>query len=163
VARESDLLAAISPPGALRKIVSPEVAAERAERWRRNGWRTGFTHGWFDPLSAGHVHLLEQARGVCDKLVVGLHGDATAHLRTGENGPLQPEAVRAARLASLPSVDLVVVNDDETQAGLLRALRPDVLANGADLAPGEVAGAELVQEWGGRVILPKVLPEAAAE
>jgi D-beta-D-heptose 7-phosphate kinase/D-beta-D-heptose 1-phosphate adenosyltransferase len=157
VARESDLLAAISPPGALRKIVSPEVAAERAERWRRNGWRTGFTHGWFDPLSAAHVHLLEQARGACDKLVVGLNGDATAHLRTGEGETLQPEAVRAARLASLPCVDLVVVNEDDTPAALLRALRPDVLANGAE----QVGGAELVREWGGRVMLAEPLPEAA--
>ena len=75
VARESELLAAISPPGALRKIVGAEVAAERAERWRRNGWRIGFTYGAFDPLRPGHVHLLEQARGACDRLVVSL--DAT--------------------------------------------------------------------------------------
>jgi len=161
VARESDLLAAISPPGALRKIVSPEVAAERAERWRRNGWSTGFTHGWFDPLRPGHVHMLEQARSACDRLVVGLNGDASAHLRKEESRPLQPEAVRAARLASLPCVDLVVVNDEETPAGLLRALRPDVLANGADRPPEQVAGADLVREWGGRVMLAELLPEAA--
>jgi len=163
VARESDLLAAISPPGALRKIVSREVAAERAERWRRNGWRTGFTHGWFDPLRPGHVHLLEQSRGACDRLVVGLNGDAAAHARKGERRPLQPEAVRAARLASLPCVDLVVVNEDDTQAALLRALRPDVLANGADRSPDQVDGAELVREWGGRVMLAELLPEAAGD
>jgi D-beta-D-heptose 7-phosphate kinase/D-beta-D-heptose 1-phosphate adenosyltransferase len=163
VARESDLLAAISPPGALRKIVSREVAVERAERWRRNGWRTGFTHGWFDPLRPGHVHLLEQARGACDRLVVGLNGDASARGRPDDGRPLQPEAVRAARLASLPCVDLVVVNDDDTQAGLLRALRPDLLANGADGSPEAVAGADLVREWGGRVMLAELLPEAAGD
>ena len=85
----------------VRPSSRPVPAAERAERWRRNGWRTGFTHGWFDPLRPGHVHLLEQARGACDKLVVGLNGDASAHLRGGESPPLQPEAVRAARLDSL--------------------------------------------------------------
>jgi len=163
VARESDLLAAISPPGALHKIVSREVAVERAERWRRNGWRTGFTHGCFDPLRPGHVHLLEQARGACDKLVVGLNSDASARRCKGESRPLQPEAVRAARLASLPCVDLVVVNDDDTPAALLRALRPDLLANGADRPPDQVAGAELVQEWGGQVMLADLLPEATAD
>ena len=161
VVRESDLLAAISPPGALRKIVGQEVAAERAERWRRNGWRVGFTHGWFDPLTPGHVHLLDQARGACDKLVVGLNGDAGAPGRGDE--PLQPEAVRAARLASLPCVDLVVVNEDASPAALLRMLRPDVLANAADRPPGQADGDDLVQEWGGRVMLADPLPEAAAE
>ena len=163
VARESELLAAISPPGALRKIVAREVAAERAERWRRNGWRIGFTYGAFDPLRPGHVHLLEQARGACDRLVVSLDADAVLRRRHGSDYALQPEAVRAARLATLPSVDLVVVNDDETVASLLRALRPDLLADGSGRAPEQVADAELLREWGGRLMLADLLPEATAD
>jgi D-beta-D-heptose 7-phosphate kinase/D-beta-D-heptose 1-phosphate adenosyltransferase len=160
VARESELLAAISPPGALRKIVSPEAAAERAERWRRNGWRVGFTYGAFDPLRPGHVHLLEQARGACDRLVVSLDADAVLRRRqSGEQAP-QPEAVRAARLASLASVDLVVVNEEDTPANLLRSLRPDLLADGL---PDQRADAELLREWGGRVMLADLLPETTAD
>ena len=72
VAREGDLLAALSPQGgAQRKIVNREIAGERAERWRRTGLRIGFTRGCFDPLRPGHVHMLEQARAACDRLVVG--------------------------------------------------------------------------------------------
>ena len=63
VAREAELLAALSPQGgALRKIVGREAAVEQVERWRRKGWRVGFTNGCFDLLHPGHVHLLEQAR-----------------------------------------------------------------------------------------------------
>lgn len=164
VAREAELLAAISPPGALRKIVSAEVAAERAERWRRNGWRIGFTYGAFDPLRPGHVHLLEQARGACDRLVVSLDSDAVLRRKKkGDDHALQPEAVRAARLASLPSVDLVVVSEEDTPAGLLRALRPDLLADGSGRPPEQVADAELLREWGGRVMLADLLPEATAD
>lgn len=162
VARESELLAAISPPGALRKIVGAEVAAERAERWRRNGWRIGFTYGAFDPLRPGHVHLLEQARGACDRLVVSLDADAVLRRRQSGDQALQPEAVRAARLASLTAVDLVVVNEEDTPANLLRSLRPDLLADGSGRPPGQVADAELLREWGGRVMLADLLPEATA-
>ena len=163
VARESDLLAAISPAGALRKIVTAEVASERAERWRRNGCRIGFTYGAFDPLRPGHVHLLEQARGACDRLVVGLDCDAVLRRKKGDSQALQPEAVRAARLASLPSVDLVVMNEEDTPAGMLRALRPDLLADGSGRPPEQVADAELLREWGGRLMLADLLPEATAD
>jgi D-beta-D-heptose 7-phosphate kinase/D-beta-D-heptose 1-phosphate adenosyltransferase len=164
VVRESELVAAIEQQGsALRKIVPVDAATERADRWRRGGARIGFTHGGFDPLRQGHVHLLEQARGACDRLIVGLESDANLRRSKGEGRPHQPEAVRAARLASLPCVDLVVLHDGETPAELLRALRPDLLVNGADKTIEQVAGAELVEEWGGRVMLAELLPEGAAD
>ena len=97
VARESDLLGAVSPQGGvLRKVVTAEVAAEQAERWRRKGWRIGFTNGCFDLLHPGHVHLLEQARAACDRLVVGLNSDASVRRLKGVTRPVQPEAARAA-------------------------------------------------------------------
>ncbi|MDE2200383.1 MAG: bifunctional heptose 7-phosphate kinase/heptose 1-phosphate adenyltransferase [Rhodospirillales bacterium] len=164
VARPHDLLAAIGPQaGALRKIVGAELAAERCARWRRQGLRIGFTHGGFDPLRPGHVHLLEQARGACDRLVVGLESDATRQRAKGAGRAVQPEAVRAARLASLPCTDLVVVYGEDDPAELLRALRPELLVNGADRPPEQVAGAEMLQEWGGRVMLAEMLPETAGE
>ena len=43
-----------------------------------------------------------------------------------------PPHVRAARLASLPSVDLVVVDTNETAEEMIRMLRPDVLVKGGD-------------------------------
>lgn len=160
VVRESDLLAAISPhSGALRKIVSREVAARLAERWRRSGWRVGFTNGSFDPLAPGHVHLLEQAHGACDRLIVGIAGDAVVRRAKGEARLHQSEAVRAARLAGLPSVDLVVIDGDDEPDELVRALRPELLIKGAD----QLGNADLVREWGGRVMLAELLPDAASD
>ena len=164
VARESDLLAAISPQGgALRKIVARDAAVERVERWRRAGHRTGFTRGSFDPLRPGHMHLLEQARAACDHLVVALSSDASIQRSRGEGSPSQPEAVRAARLASLGFVDLVVLEQDDNPAELLKALRPDLLVEGNGPRRGQVAAADLIQSWGGRVMLAERLPEGAAE
>ena len=159
VAREADLLNALSPQGgALRKVMGREAAAELVERWRRHGWRVGFTNGCFDLLHPGHVHLLEQARAGCDRLVVGLNSDASVRRLKGAARPVQPEAARAAVLASLASIDLVCVYEEDTPLELLRALRPDVLVKGADYTVETVVGADLVQSWGGRVMLAALLP-----
>ena len=159
VAREDDLLAALTPQrGAFRKIVERDVAAEQVERWRRRGWRTGFTNGCFDLLHPGHVHLLEQARSQCDRLVVGLNSDSSVRRLKGASRPVQPEAARAAVLASLSAVDLVVIYDEDTPEQTLQLLRPELLVKGADYTIDNVVGADLVQSWGGRVWLAELLP-----
>jgi D-beta-D-heptose 7-phosphate kinase/D-beta-D-heptose 1-phosphate adenosyltransferase len=159
VAREADLLAALSPQAsALRKIVTLEHAAEQTERWRRKGWRVGFTNGCFDLLHPGHVHLLEQARGACDRLVVGLNSDASVRRLKGATRPVQPETARAAVLASLAAVDLVVIYGEDTPETTMQGLRPDLLVKGADYRLDQVVGAELVRSWGGRVMLAELMP-----
>ena len=159
VAREADLLAALSPEGGtLRKIMQPEAAAELIERWRCKGWRVGFTNGCFDGLHPGHRHLLEQARAQCDRLVVGLNSDASVSRLKGAEHPVQPEAARAALIASVPAVDLVCIFDEDTPEALLHLLQPDVLVKGADRTLDQVVGAELVKSRGGRVLLADLLP-----
>ncbi|MBX6376266.1 MAG: D-glycero-beta-D-manno-heptose-7-phosphate kinase [Acetobacteraceae bacterium] len=159
VAREEEILEALSAErGALRKVVSRAAAAEQVERWRRRGWRIGFTNGCFDLLHPGHVFLLEQARSWCDRLVVGLNSDASVKRLKGPARPIQGEAARAAVLASLASVDLVTVFDEDTPVELIRLLRPEVLVKGADYALDQVVGGDLVQEYGGQVKLAELLP-----
>jgi D-beta-D-heptose 7-phosphate kinase/D-beta-D-heptose 1-phosphate adenosyltransferase len=114
------LLHALSPQASvLRKIVAREEAAERAERWRRRGWKVGFTNGCFDLLHTGHIHLLEQARAQCDQLIVGLNSDASVQRLKNAGRPVQPETARAAVLASLGCVDLVCVFDEDTPEALI--------------------------------------------
>ena len=159
VARESDLAEALTPErGALRKVVSRATAMEQVERWRRRGYRIGFTNGCFDLLHPGHVHLLEQARSWCDRLVVGLNADSSVKRLKGETRPIQGEAARAAVLASVASVDLVSVFEEDTPVDLIKLLRPDVLVKGADYTVDAVVGGDLVTEWGGQVRLAQLLP-----
>ncbi len=159
VARESDLAEALTPErGALRKVVSRATAMEQVERWRRRGYRIGFTNGCFDLLHPGHVHLLEQARSWCDRLVVGLNADSSVKRLKGETRPIQGEAARAAVLASVASVDLVSVFEEDTPIELIKLIRPDVLVKGADYTVDTVVGGDLVTEWGGVVRLAQLLP-----
>ncbi len=159
VAHETELLAAVSPErSAIRKVVSMEEAAELAERWRHRGWRVGFTNGCFDLLHPGHLHLLDSGRGGCDRLIVGLNSDRSARRLKGPMRPAQPQDARAAILASLASVDLVCIFDDDTPERLIRAVRPDVLITGGADGIEESIGLDLVREWGGKVTVADVLP-----
>ncbi len=159
VARLNEILAALTPvTGALRKVVTPAAAAEAAERWRTRGYKVGFTNGCFDLLHPGHVHLLEQCRAMCDRLIVGMNADASVKRLKGPSRPVQPEAARAAVLASLASVDLVCMFEDDTPLDILRLIKPDLLVKGADYTVATVVGAREVEGWGGKVALAELLP-----
>lgn len=159
IARPNEILAAITPvTGALRKVVTPADAAEAAERWRMRGYKVGFTNGCFDLLHPGHVHLLEQCRAMCDRLIVGMNSDDSVKRLKGPTRPVQPEAARAAVLASLASVDLVCMFEDDTPLNILTLIKPDMLIKGADYTRETVVGADEVESWGGKVALAELLP-----
>jgi D-beta-D-heptose 7-phosphate kinase/D-beta-D-heptose 1-phosphate adenosyltransferase len=136
-----------------RKIVERAEAAQRTAAWRAQGLRVGFANGCFDLIHPGHVWLLRQARSCCDRLVVALNTDASVKRLKGPTRPLQNETARATVMASLAPADLVVLFDEDTPLGLIQALRPDVLVKGADYRLDQVVGADLVQSWGGKVLL----------
>ena len=130
-----------------------EAAVEQVAAWRAKGERVGFTNGCFDLIHPGHVAILAKSRAACDRLVVGLNADESVKRLKGESRPVQNEAARAAVMASLASVDLVVLFTDDTPVKLIEALRPDVLAKGADYTVAEVVGGEFVQSYGGEILL----------
>ena len=140
------------------KLHSTEQAVDRIAGWRRRGFSVGFTNGCFDLLHPGHVSLLRQARGQCDRLVVGLNSDSSVKRLKGEDRPVQGEAARAAVLASLSAVDAVVLFSEDTPLQLIEALTPDVLVKGADYRIEDVVGREVVEAAGGRVHLAELEP-----
>ena len=135
------------------KILSLEDAKKKVEIWRSQSDKIGFTNGCFDLIHPGHLALLAESRLVCDRLIVGLNSDASVKQIKGESRPIQNEESRASVLASLASVDLVVVFSEETPIELIKALRPDFLSKGADYLLENVIGADLVQSYGGQVLL----------
>ena len=140
------------------KAVPRLHALDQVERWRRQGLRVGFTNGCFDLLHPGHVSLLRQAKAACDRLVVGINNDASAARLKGPTRPVQTQTARAAVLASLAAVDLIVIFDEDTPLSLIRAMRPDLLVKGADYRLEDVVGADIVKAAGGQVMLAEVMP-----
>ena len=70
---------------------------------------------------------------------------------------MQNQDARAAVLSSLAAVDLVVVFDEDTPIALIEAFRPDVLVKGADYRLDQVVGADIVQSYGGKVLLADLM------
>lgn len=144
--------------GGEAKIMSLPALGERLAGWRRRGLRVGFTNGCFDLVHPGHVALLAEAKAACDRLVVGLNGDASVARLKGPGRPVQGEAARALVLASFATVDAVVVFEDDTPLALIETIRPDVLIKGADYRRADVVGADLVEGYGGRLLLAAIAP-----
>ena len=136
-----------------QKIMTSSEVQEVAERWRKQGHKVGFTNGVFDLLHPGHISLLRQARAACDKLVVGLNSDASVKRLKGDSRPVQNEIARSTVLSSLGDVDAVVVFEDDTPVSLIKTVHPSVLIKGADYTVSTVVGADLVQSWGGTIVL----------
>ena len=125
---------------------------------RQSGEKIVFTNGCFDILHAGHVHYLEQAKALGDRLVVGLNNDESITRLKGEGRPVNPLKERATVITGLASVDWVIpfgeVNGnefDDTPYDIITKVKPDVLVKGGDYTVETIVGADFVQKSGGQV------------
>ena len=133
-----------------RKIVSLRGLLSLRRRWARQGRRVVFTNGVYDILHAGHIHLLEKARGLGDVLVMGVNTDASVRrLGKGPERPVNRLADRMRLLAALACVDAVTAFAGDTPERLVSKLKPDVLVKGGDYRLGQVAG----RRHAGKVVL----------
>ena len=109
-----------------------------------------FTNGVFDVLHRGHVTYLDQARREGSSLVVGLNSDqSVARLGKGADRPLNKQEDRAAVLAALESVNLVVIFQEDTPYELIQKVMPDVLVKGGDYDMDKLREADFVRSYGG--------------
>jgi D-beta-D-heptose 7-phosphate kinase/D-beta-D-heptose 1-phosphate adenosyltransferase len=135
------------------KIFSPADAEKMIAVWRREGNRIVFTNGCFDLLHTGHVKLLHAAAAEGDRLIVGINSDDSVRRLKGPSRPVLPEMERAALLAAIGCVDMVVLFSQDTPLALIMAFKPDVLVKGGDYRPETVVGRDEVEQYGGKVCL----------
>lgn len=111
-----------------------------------------FTNGCFDILHPGHIELLQKARALGSKLVVGINSDESVRRIKGPNRPLFTASERSAVLLALECVDEVRVFDESTPERLIKEIEPDVLVKGGDWKEVEIIGADFVKAQGGKVV-----------
>ena len=140
------LKAKIKSPLALKRILLKFSAANRSKKKK-----VVFTNGCFDILHKGHVHYLEQARGLGDLLIVGLNSDDSVRRLKGPERPLNPLEDRLEVLAALESVDFVTWFDTDTPLCLIQSLKPQILVKGGDWKIDQIVGAQDVLASGGSV------------
>ena len=139
-------------------MLTPEEAARYARARKAEGKRVGFTNGVFDILHPGHISILQFSRDACDCLIVGLNSDASVTRLKGPTRPINNERDRSIVVGALGTVDAVVLFETDTPIDLITAIRPDVLIKGADYTIATVVGADVVQSYGGEVLLAQIVP-----
>ena len=91
---------------------------------------TGYTSGVFDLFHIGHLNLLRNAKGMCDKLIVGVTTDDLS-LYKGKK-PLIPFEDRFEIIRSIKYVDAVVPQETMDKAEMCKKLKASVLFVGDD-------------------------------
>lgn len=134
-----------------------DQARDQVRQWQAQGLKVGFTNGCFDILHAGHVNYLNETRQYCDRLVLGLNHDQSVRILKGPSRPVNVEQDRAAVMAGLNSVSLVVLfgateaGADNTPCELIKQIQPDIFFKGGDYTIASLPEAAVVHGYGGEV------------
>lgn len=123
-----------------------EEIEKLASKLHSLGKKIVFTNGCFDILHVGHVKYLEEARSYGDILILGLNADSSVKKLKGESRPINNQDDRAYILASLESVDYVVIFEEETPYELIKLIKPHVLVKGGDYEGKDVVGQDIADE-----------------
>lgn len=110
--------------------------------------KIGITFSSFDLLHAGHIKMLEEAKTVCDYLIVGLQMDPTID-RPHKNKPTQSVVERYIQLKACRSVDEIIpYNTEEDLLDVLKSFVIDVRIIGDDYRDKEFTGKHYCEEKG---------------
>ena len=114
--------------------------------------KTVTVSGYFDPLHVGHLEYLELASQLGDKLVVIVNNDKQAQLKKGR--AFMEEGDRVKIVSALRCVDEVFLSIDQDKAVCesLRAINPDIFANGGDRNNNEAPEIKVCEELGIEVV-----------
>lgn len=115
-----------------KKVLSIGIAKKLIADFEYKGKKVGLCHGGFDLLHAGHVKHFEEAKNLCDVLLVSITSDRFVASRKGIGRPIFNEKIRAYMIASIEFVDYVVVSDFNTCLEAIKLLKPSYYIKGVD-------------------------------
>ena len=90
----------------------------------------GYTAGVFDLFHIGHLNLLRNAKGMCDRLIVGVSTDELVQYK-GKT-PVIPFCDRIEIVRNLRCVDAVVAQEDMDKLQMCKKLKASVMFVGDD-------------------------------
>ncbi len=108
--------------------------------------KKGITFGAFDLFHAGHVMMLEEAKTVCDYLIVCIQSDPSLD-RKEKNKPVQSIAEREIQVSGCRYTDEVIIYDTEADLlDILDAVDWDVRILGEEYKDKDFTGREQTLE-----------------
>lgn len=90
----------------------------------------GYTSGVYDLFHIGHLNLLKNAKGLCDKLIVGVTVDSLVKYK--HKNSVIPFEERIEIVRSIKYVDAAIPQEDLDKYKMWEKLRFDVLFVGDD-------------------------------
>ena len=110
--------------------------------------KVGITFSTFDLLHAGHIKMLEEAKRVCDYLIVGLQLDPSID-RAEKNAPTQTIIERYIQLKGCIHVDEIVPYVTENDLlDILQSFKIDVRIVGDEYIEKQYTGRKYCEEKG---------------
>ncbi|MGK5092274.1 PfkB family carbohydrate kinase [Deltaproteobacteria bacterium TL4] len=114
-----------------------------------------FTNGYFDNISAGHLKFLQQLRELKGFNIVAINSDKSIAAQKG-HAPLLNEQERASLLASLESVDRVLIFDAPNTNELIQKIQPSLVVKGERFRKQTLREQAVIEKVGARLVF---LPE----
>lgn len=134
-----------------RKIFSvDELADILTERKNR---KVVFTNGCYDIIHVGHIQSIKRAAELGDMLVVAINDDESVSRLKGKMRPINSLQDRMEVVASIEYVDYVTSFGEDTPYEVISKIKPDILVKGADYKEEAVVGRDVVEAYGGKVVL----------
>lgn len=91
----------------------------------------GYTTGVYDMLHVGHINLLNRAKSLCDKLIVGVSVDELVQSYKNKT-PIIPFEQRIKIIENIKSVDMAIPQYDMDKIAACKKLKVDYLFVGDD-------------------------------
>tara|TARA_R100000781_G_scaffold19204_2_gene14815 strand:+ start:1381 stop:1812 length:432 start_codon:yes stop_codon:yes gene_type:complete len=114
--------------------------------------KVGITFGSFDLFHAGHVFMLEEAKTVCDYLIVGLQIDPTLDRPDVKNKPVQNIVERQVQLRGCKYIDeIILYNTEQELLDILNTIKWDIRIIGEEYKSKHFTGKELSSTVAGSV------------
>lgn len=90
----------------------------------------GYTAGVYDLFHIGHLNLLKNAKGMCDKLIVGVTIDELVQYKGKK--PVIPFVDRIEIVRNIKYVDAAVAQEDMDKLTMCKKLKANILFVGDD-------------------------------
>jgi len=137
------------------KILTLTQAKTVIAKFRQQHKKVGLCHGGYDLLHPGHIKHFESAKKLCDVLFISVTSDRFVSERKGTGRPIFHEKLRAYSIASLESVDYVVINGFKRATQVITRLKPSYYIKGPDFihktTPGITEERATIKNVGGQI------------
>ena len=112
----------------IKKIISLNQIAKVLRK--RDKKKISLCHGVFDLLHPGHINHFNQAKKISDILIVSVTSDKK--VLKGPGRPHFDERSRMMSIASLQSVDYVVLSNNFSSVDIIEKIKPNYYVKGSD-------------------------------